>query len=251
MAEQKISGMQIYYTLDLSVFKEITSNREVNLKHVKKLILAIKKNNLLRVNPILVDRKMNVIDGQHRLEAARQLQEGIYYIVDEHVSQADIASLNTNMHNWTPADYVNYWAIEKALGFDKVTKVLSVYPWLNVSNSLYLLSVNPRRDSDEIKEGKIDVSNFENAIDICNKIEFMANEYGYKFIKTGLFLRAFRQLNECDKYNHDHFLVKLALSPRSFFKCATSKEYIEQIEEIYNKQLHEKNKIYFTKLLKK
>ena len=56
---------------------------------------AIKKNNLLRVNPIIVDRKMNVIDGQHRLEACKILKEGIYYMLDDHISQADIAALTT------------------------------------------------------------------------------------------------------------------------------------------------------------
>lgn len=248
MAEQKLTGMQIYYTVELKIFKEVTANREVNKSHVKKLIAAIKKNNLLRINPILVDRKMNVIDGQHRLEAARQLKEGIYYIIDEHISEADISTLNSNKSNWKPSDYVNYYSINKAVGFSLVTKLLNLYPWLNISACVALLSSSGSGRPAEIREGKIDVSNYNNAIEILPKIDALKDDF--KFVTSGKFIRAFRKLIETGLYDHDHFLKKLEMNKRAFVQCATTKQYLEMIEEFYNKNLHEQHKIYFTRIIK-
>lgn len=244
----QVAGMQVYYTIDLNIFKEITANREVDRRHVKQLVAAIKRNNLLRVNPILVDRKMNVIDGQHRLEAARILKEGIYYMVDEHISQSDIATLNSNQNNWKPADYVNYYAIEKTYGFDKISKLLSIYPWLNITAALSLISSIPGRKTTEIREGKLDVSNYENAVDICEKIERLRDDY--PFVTVGKFLSVFRKLTECDQFNWEQFINKIELNRRGFYQCAKSIQYLEMIEELYNRGSHEKNKVYFSKLIK-
>lgn len=240
--------MQILYTDDLSIFRELTANREVDGRHVKKLVSAIKKNNLLRVNPILVDRKMNVIDGQHRLEACRILQEGIFYMIDEHVSQSDIATLNSNSNNWKPADYVNYHTIEKAPGFEKVSKLLSLFQWLNVSTAVELLSSDNRRKTAEIREGKIDTSNYENAVEICKAINAMKDDY--PFTAGGKFIRVFRKLVESGLYDHAVFLDKLEGNRRSFVQCANSRQYIEMIEEIYNKWTTESKRVYFTRTIK-
>src|SRR5690606_774965 len=77
-------------TTDYSIFGEIESNREVDLRHVRKLMKAIEKRNLLHLNPIIVDEQNRVIEGQHRLEAAKQLQVPIYYITDNTVNKSDI-----------------------------------------------------------------------------------------------------------------------------------------------------------------
>lgn len=71
--------MEILKTKDYGSFKEINSNREVDQRHVRSLVAAIEQKNLLHVNPIVCNADMEVIDGQHRLEAARALGVEIYY----------------------------------------------------------------------------------------------------------------------------------------------------------------------------
>jgi len=87
--------MEIQSTTNYSIFTSITSNREVNEAHVKALMKSIQENNLLSINPIMVNTEFGVIDGQHRLEAAERLSERIYYIVSDKVSKADISVLNS------------------------------------------------------------------------------------------------------------------------------------------------------------
>lgn len=65
-------------TKNYSLFKKYAKNRDIDGRHVEKLIASIKTANLLDCEPILVNEKMEVIDGQHRLEAAKSLNLDIY-----------------------------------------------------------------------------------------------------------------------------------------------------------------------------
>jgi ParB-like chromosome segregation protein Spo0J len=64
----------------LLIFKHIKGNRIPNLKHVRRLVDSIKKYGM-KCNPILVNEQMEVIDGQHRLLAAKETNSFVYYII--------------------------------------------------------------------------------------------------------------------------------------------------------------------------
>ena len=57
--------MRIYTTSDLNIFR-IAKNRPLSELHVKRMM----KKDISE--PIIVDSDMNVLDGQHRLEACRR-----------------------------------------------------------------------------------------------------------------------------------------------------------------------------------
>ena len=99
-------------TTDYSLFKDVSSNRDVDRKHVKKLVNSIREKNLLEVNPIIVNEKLEVLDGQHRLEAAKQLKVPIYYVISSDVTHNDISRLNSNKKNWLLMDYINYYTVK-------------------------------------------------------------------------------------------------------------------------------------------
>ena len=69
----------IVKTTDYSIFKKINGNRGISHSHVTKLTAAIARRNLLQLFPIIVNEKMEIVDGQHRLWAAKRLKLPIYY----------------------------------------------------------------------------------------------------------------------------------------------------------------------------
>ncbi len=71
----------VYKTFDLEQFKPLHGNRQVNFAHVKRLVDSIKDNGYL-LNPITVNKNNEVIDGQHRLEAAKQIHTFLWVIVE-------------------------------------------------------------------------------------------------------------------------------------------------------------------------
>lgn len=147
-------------TINYEQFKSITANREVHTGHVNKLVKSIGKKNLLHLNPILCNEKMEVIDGQHRLEAAKILKLPIWYNMDSNVSEDDIASINSNSKNWSQLDYINYYTIKKKPGFDKLSSFMSEYPLIKTSTILTLLSADGFRDSKALYNGQVNVMNY-------------------------------------------------------------------------------------------
>ena len=70
---------QVYKTNNYDIFKLMPNNRNVNLTHVGRLKLSFKEMYL--ISPIIVNSRMEIIDGQHRLHAAKELNLPIYYII--------------------------------------------------------------------------------------------------------------------------------------------------------------------------
>lgn len=99
-------------TKDLSMFKYTQDNRPIDRAHVSRLVSSIRSRNMLQYRPIIVDKEFNVIDGQHRLEAARILGIPIYYEVQENNKAEDIIYFNLSK-NWSIIDFFNYFVKNK------------------------------------------------------------------------------------------------------------------------------------------
>src|SRR6056297_1959576 len=100
---------KVYETNDLSVFNQIKGNRPPNPQHIRRLCDSIKRNGILQ-NPIIVNEKMDVIDGQHRLLAAKEANSKVYYIVVEGYKLSEVQILNLNQKNWTKKDFLEGYA---------------------------------------------------------------------------------------------------------------------------------------------
>lgn len=99
------NDLQIHSTYDLNVFKTLEGNRNINLLHVERLVKSIEENGFLKM-PIIVNKNYEVIDGQHRLEAAKKSKSIIYYIIEKNYDLSTAIILNANASNWSLLDYV-------------------------------------------------------------------------------------------------------------------------------------------------
>jgi len=94
-------------TTDYEKFKFIDGNRKLYLGHLARLAMSIAKRNMLEQNPIMVNENMEVIDGQHRLEVARQNKLAIFYVITPDTGIEEVLDLNNNVRNWKLPDYIN------------------------------------------------------------------------------------------------------------------------------------------------
>lgn len=101
--------MEIKRTRNYEMFKMKKENREVNETKVANL-----KSKLIddgrQIVPIICNREMEIIDGQHRYEALMELNWEIMYYVDEEVTVKDLISINNTQKNWGLMDYIHYYA---------------------------------------------------------------------------------------------------------------------------------------------
>jgi hypothetical protein len=99
--------MQVQNTTDYDIFKALAGNRNLNAGHLARLTISISKRNLMEYNPILVNESMEVIDGQHRLEIARQNKWKVYYTIVPSAGLTEVMELNTTLRNWRLNDFVD------------------------------------------------------------------------------------------------------------------------------------------------
>lgn len=129
-------------TEDYKIFKKIDSNRDINKGHLKKLISSIKTKNLLYLFPVIINKMMEVVDGQHRIEAAKSLGIPIYYIIDNDITKGDIAMMNSNRKSWSLKDYIEFYAKEGNKDMTALRDLLHTYPKLNINASARLMDEN-------------------------------------------------------------------------------------------------------------
>ena len=104
------STQTVLKTTSYDDFGYITGNREIDEPNVKSITHQIAQHGQLQ--PIIVNEKNQVIDGQHRVEVCRRLQIPVQYVVRPGASIADVISANVVGKKWRPVDYVRRYAAE-------------------------------------------------------------------------------------------------------------------------------------------
>lgn len=98
------------FTTDYDIFKFLEYNRyKITKESLDRLIKSIKERNLLHHRPILVNEDFYIIDGQHRLLAAKELKVPIFYTISEDFQQKDVHVYNEAQKQWVDLDYLNYY----------------------------------------------------------------------------------------------------------------------------------------------
>lgn len=96
---------KVYSTKDYGKFKYLNQNREVTDTHVQRLVGEIKE--VGQLNPIIVNSEMEVVDGQHRLEACKKIKCNLEYIVVDTTAMKAVLSINNVNKRWTLLDFIH------------------------------------------------------------------------------------------------------------------------------------------------
>lgn len=113
--------IKVYETKKYDTFKKLEGNRDVY--GVNKIVESIKAVGYIP-SPICVNEKMEVIDGQNRLEALKSLGMPIHYYVVKGIGIEEARQLNIGRKNWTPMDYLKSYA---ASGNENYIRFLEFY----------------------------------------------------------------------------------------------------------------------------
>lgn len=97
---------------DYGAFKMLDFNRELNRGIIERIKLDMAEVGFLPIHHINVTKDYEIIDGQHRFVAAKELGIPFYYMItDDTIDTAKVMIVsNTNKRSWTPDDYTHYYA---------------------------------------------------------------------------------------------------------------------------------------------
>lgn len=99
----------VMQTSDYSLFHRLDGNRRLVKSRKNKILKSIENVGYI-LNPIIVNKNMDVIDGQGRLEALKELGLPVPYVVAGDIGIEECIALNINMTNWKVQDYIDSYA---------------------------------------------------------------------------------------------------------------------------------------------
>lgn len=230
-------------TIDYDVFIKHKSNRKTDEKLVSKLTNAIQSKNLLSTHPILVDKEFHIIDGQHRLEAARRLGLAVSYIIDETAEVKDMITVNTNVKPWTIVDYLNYYVEQGYSEYLLLNEFINSEK-LQLNISLQLL--NGCRTSGFFKQFKDGKYMFPTKVEFSDVLQkkFLIKEV-IAFIKRRTsgpktyldrvtFYGALVDFFNIKAFSYEILMKKLLYKIDLIHPCTKQCEYVSIFREIYN-----------------
>jgi hypothetical protein len=227
-------------TLDYDRFKFFDFNRAIG-KKIKRLKESIKKHGYISGRPILVDKQMRIIDGQHRFIACKELGMPIIYetIKSNGMDMQElVVDLNRNQKAWGIGDYIHSWA-SKGVRFHMVVKDFEEKYGLGWSPSVACCLARGQATGNStrrIRDGKDIALNGKRErcwafITSCNDLPF------YKSISFVNSIVRLVQLVEEDE------LAVVVENRLSIPHCANAGQYLRVFENMINKYRKDSNRI--------
>lgn len=242
--------MKVEQTTEYDRFKTVSGNRNIQFNHLKRLVMSIQEKNLLHAVPLIVNENFEIIDGQHRLAAARQLKVPVYYIQIEGLGISDIQRLNTYMRNWISDDYLDSYVRAKNPEYIKLKDFRKKFNLKHSAAMEILISpnvsgfINKKRDVEkEFRLGNFKFTQNTEALEnIMNKFVEIGKNYESWCRRT--FIRAYLKLLKNPVFVHEEFIGKLEQDPGLLQDCTSIKRYVTHINDIYNTR--RRDKVFFS-----
>lgn len=226
----KPTNIQVYQSTEYDKFAFIAGNRLVSQYHIEELIRSIRKVNFLPQIPIVVNGEGEIIDGQHRLLAAKALGQPIFYIIHETASLEDAVVLNTSLKNWNNTDYFNSYVSLRYPEYITLKNFMEEYK-LNLGFSIILLTQNYIHTNSiygDFKKGKFIVKDLQIARDMATLIKefqiYCSTWHKRDFVSA---LHTYRE-----KVDPRILIRQLEKFGMIITERSSKSEYLEQFEEI-------------------
>lgn len=232
--------MTLQTTTEYGRFDALDGNRQVKRSHVNALKRLIQKNgNLTEKFPIQVNPRGEVLDGQHRLQALKELNLPVTYEVIRDADIETVRAINLGNRNWTWQDMAES---HFRLGNDEYGWFLQYVSdfQLPFLTALSFCDQPAKRGHDSpFNQGYLNVEDKEEAIRRAQHYREVVDVTG---ITSRDFALAMRLVMLSEDYDYERMMKKLAERGDTLPVKATRLDYARALEEIYNHSLSDGNR---------
>lgn len=216
-------------------FNMLEQNRNLNRNHINKIKESIRKHGYLSSNPIIVDSNMNIIDGQHRFVACKEMELPINYeVIDD--SENMIIDLNTTQRKWSVIDYIKYYAIkDNNINYQRILDLTNKYK--ASVGTILLLGLNRNTSSDVyslIKEGRLKFD-IDNVLKVEEQYKNISNIIkNTKLNPSERLVKGLVEISKLAKFKWNRLIDQSIKYPTVAYNCRTAIEYAVMLKELYN-----------------
>lgn len=238
----KSTESSIQSTRDYSMFNAMNGNRLVDERHVRALSRSISETGVesLKKSPIIVNEDYQVIDGQHRLAAARDLGYPVYYIVVAGLTLKDVQSLNSITKLWNTWDYAQSWISRGNEHYEKYEHFRTKYKTSHTMTSRYLAG-GREVPTHVFRTGKFKVTDEENAVKYIEQLDDIKDYYKNSNLLP--FVRAYHMVASNPNYVHSRFVNVMKTEGHNILETREPVNYARQLAALFNHGIEDSKKI--------
>jgi hypothetical protein len=235
---------KVFQTTEYKRFTNIDGNRPLNKKKIQRIINEISNgNDILDEVPVLVEENktsLHVLDGQHRVEIARQLKRPVHYIIHKQkMSLHNVAKVNSNVEKWKDQDFINAYV---KIGNDHYKKLQAFQKEYGIATGICLgLLIDGSMTNDgggysekarhDFEQGLFEVKKYKEAVQIA---EICKSFSAYSAWNSRSFIIAVCRILKKEQCDFDILLKKFSQDPEKLQHHTHWKKLVTNLEEIYN-----------------
>ena len=237
-----MSNFTFKETTEYSIFKHLDYNRPVMTEtaQFKKLKNNIQEKGYL-ISPVICNERGYIIDGQHRVEACKQLGIPVPYVINHRMSDSDVKDANNLNKTWDLKAYAHNAAKKGDLECEALLNVAGEYE--------DDFSFPVMADAFSSSKGGANSS-------IKNGVYVIDLEFGHRILETAIELKdvvgsKFKQakvvralktvLSKNPDFDVTHFKIKC--TSRKFNVYNSEQDTAKEMIEVYNYYTKEKDRI--------
>lgn len=171
---------EVKQTNNYEIFKKLQGNRITDERRIEKIKKSILKVGYI-TSPILVNQNMEIIDGQGRFEALKQLQLPIEYIVQNDIGVKECIAMNVYQTNWKIHDYIKSYADKGVKSYIYLNNLMEKYSKKNINIAQISVAIHgiTRFNGNIIRDGEIVITDeeYNNAINKLDLVKDIAENY--------------------------------------------------------------------------
>ena len=240
---------RIYKTIDYYLFNKLCGNRDVLEGRKNVIKKSIQENGYIR-NPIVVNENMEIIDGQGRFEALKELGLPVEYVIAEGIGHKECVVLNANQKNWKTADYIKSFSQLGVRDYQILEQMCNMFSYLDPANIATVCSglAGGGMISRIIREGNFKIRKEE---DVIKRLKLYERIYEITCGNADYGLqRAFASIvtfiYETKEIDNERVVLQMKRCVEFITPSFNAKQALKNIELVYNRCL--KKNIYFMPL---
>ena len=228
-------------TRDYSMFNILKRNRVTEDRAINNLVVSIKKRG--QIQPIIVNQDLEVIDGQHRLEACKILGYEVAYLISDDATINDVVLINNTQKPWNYRDYIRTFSHRDHWNhgeYRRLEKYMDTYGFtFNICLNLLVGhfqaggATNPKK---AFEAGNFKIKSLEKAQRWGNQL-LKIKAFAPQLVKVGKFCMAFVKIQKLEGFSLSFAYEQIEKNLRKFDRCQNQEDWDEAMVKAYNYNL--------------